>query len=202
MMNKKPKPQVASVRPHGYRRLLFSFLIAAGFVVVATIARMLLDPWLGNTLPFITYFAAIVAAAWFGRLGPSLFSVLLSCVAADWFFISPRYSLRASLEDASNWVGLVTFLSVGAIVAALGESLHRSRQLALAHREWLRVALNSIGDAVIATDAQSSVVLMNPIAEELTGWTTLEATGRPLAEVFKIINERTRQSLEDPSAKV
>ena len=164
--------------------------------------RFLLDPWLGNTLPFITYFAAIVAAAWFGRLGPSLFAVVLSCIAADWFFIPPRYSLRASFEDASDWVGLVTFLIVGAIVAALGESLHRSRQLAVAHREWLRVALNSIGDAVIATDAQGLVVLMNPIAEELTGWTAAEAAGRPLPEVFQIINERTRQPVEDPCGKV
>lgn len=202
MTNIKPTLQVAPVRSHGYRRQLLSYLIAAGFVAVATLARFLLDPWLGNTLPFITYFAAIVAAAWFGRLGPSLFAVVLSCIAADWFFISPRYSLRASFEDVSNWVGLVTFLIVGAIITALGESIHRSRQVAVAHREWLRVALNSIGDAVIATDAKSLVVLMNPIAEELTGWTIAEAVDRPLAEVFKIINERTRQSVEDPCAKV
>ena len=164
--------------------------------------RSLLDPWLGNTLPYITYFAAIVAAAWFGRLGPSLFAVVLSCIAADWFFIPPRYSLKVSYEDASDWVGLIAFLFVGAIVAALSESLHRARQLAVTRREWLHVALNSIGDAVIATDAQGLVVLMNPVAEELTGWTAAEAAGRRLPEVFHIINERTRQPVEDPCGKV
>ena len=133
-------------------KYLFSYLVAAGFVAAATLARTLIDPWLGDTLPFITYFAAIVAAAWFGRLGPSLFAVGLSSIAADWFFIPPRYSLKVSYADASNWVGLVAFLVVGAIVAALSESLHRARQLAFSRREWLHVALKSIGDAVIATD--------------------------------------------------
>ena len=68
--------------------------------------RSLLDPWLGNTLPYITYFAAIVAAAWFGRLGPSLFAVVLSCIAADWFFIPPRYSLKLSYDECRR-IGLV-----------------------------------------------------------------------------------------------
>jgi PAS domain S-box-containing protein len=184
------------------RKDLFSYLVAAGFVAAATLARWLLDPWLGDRLPFITYFAAIVAAAWLGRLGPSLLAVVLSCLAANWYFIPPRYSLRASFDDSDAWTGLIVFLVVGVIIAALSESLHRARQLALSRGEWLHVALNSIGDAVIATDAHGLVLLMNPIAEELTGWTTAEAKGRPLQDVFRIINERTRQPLEDPCDKV
>jgi PAS domain S-box-containing protein len=202
MTNINPMPQLAPGRSQDRRRRLVSYLVAAGLVAAATLVRSLLDPWLGNTLPFITYFAAIVAAAWFGRLGTSLFAVVLSCIAADWFFISPRYSLNVSYEDASQWVGLIAFLFVGAIVAALSESLHRSKQLAVARREWLHVALNSIGDAVIATDAQGFVVLMNPVAEKLSGWTAAEAAGRRLPEVFHIINERTRQPVEDPCGKV
>ena len=68
--------------------------------------------------------------------------------------------------------------------------------------EWLHVALKSIGDAVIATDAQGLVLLMNPVAEELTGWTAAEAKGQRLQDVFRIINERTRQPVEDPCGKV
>ncbi len=64
------------------------------------------------------------------------------------------------------------------------------------------VTLESIGDAVIATDNQSRVTFLNPVAEALTGWPRVEATGRPLAEVFHIINEETRQPVEDPAAKV
>ena len=59
--------------------------------------------------------------------------------------------------------------------------------------EKLAVTLNSIGDAVIATDAEGRVTLLNPLAERLTGWTQAEATGRPVDEIFHIINQETRQ---------
>src|SRR5271157_2392944 len=64
------------------------------------------------------------------------------------------------------------------------------------------VTLASIGDAVIATDDRARVTFLNPVAEALTGWPQAEATGRPLGEVFHIINEETRQPVEDPAAKV
>lgn len=187
--------------PPSYRRQLVAYLVAVGLVALATLVRFLLDPWLGDTLPYITYFPAIVAAAWFGRLGPGLCAVGLCCISADWFFIPPRYSFM-SFENAQEWLGLIIFLLVGSLIAVLGESLHRARQLALARQQWLHVALNSIGDAVIATDAVGQVMLMNPVAEQLTGWSAAEAMGRPLEEVFQIINERTRQPVEDPCRKV
>ncbi len=59
--------------------------------------------------------------------------------------------------------------------------------------EKLAVTLNSIGDAVIATDARARVTRMNPVAEQLTGWTQAAATGRPVDEIFHIINQETRQ---------
>ncbi len=58
--------------------------------------------------------------------------------------------------------------------------------------EKLGVTLNSIGDAVIATDAQARVMLLNPVAEQLTGWSQADASGRPVEEVFRIINQETR----------
>ncbi|MHB9102160.1 MAG: hybrid sensor histidine kinase/response regulator [Sulfuricella sp.] len=58
--------------------------------------------------------------------------------------------------------------------------------------ERLAVTLNSIGDAVIATDAKARVTLLNPLAERLTGWTQVSATGRPVDEIFHIINKETR----------
>lgn len=62
--------------------------------------------------------------------------------------------------------------------------------------------LQSIGDAVIVTDADTCVTRMNPVAETLTGWPLDEAAGRPLADVFHIVNEETRQLVESPAAKV
>jgi len=64
------------------------------------------------------------------------------------------------------------------------------------------VTLSSIGDAVIATDNTTRITFMNAVAEALTGWTQTEASGRPLVEVFRIFNERTGESAEDPATKV
>ena len=58
--------------------------------------------------------------------------------------------------------------------------------------EKLAVTLNSIGDGVIATDADGRLTLLNPVAEELTGWTQAEAAGRTVDEVFHFINQHTR----------
>ena len=64
--------------------------------------------------------------------------------------------------------------------------------------ELLRVTLHSIGDAVITTDAQSEVTWLNPAAERMTGWLASEAAGRPLTQVFHIVNEETRLPAENP----
>ena len=69
-------------------------------------------------------------------------------------------------------------------------------------RERLRVTLGSIGDAVIATDTEGRVTYLNPVAERLTGWPSAEAGGRPLQDVFPIINEESRQAVENPVARV
>lgn len=68
--------------------------------------------------------------------------------------------------------------------------------------ENLDITLKSIGDAVIATDAAGKVVRMNPVAEALTGWSLPDAAGRPLTEIFRIVNAQTRQTVVDPVAKV
>ncbi len=69
-------------------------------------------------------------------------------------------------------------------------------------REQLRVTLRSIGDGVITSDTDGRVVLLNKVAEELTGWTQEEAMGRPVEKVFYIINELTGEASENPVRKV
>jgi len=72
-----------------------------------------------------------------------------------------------------------------------------SNQL-LEQHDLLRVTLNSIADAVITTDAEGRINWLNPAAEILTGWPVHEAQGQPLANVFKVIIEETRESAPDP----
>lgn len=68
-------------------------------------------------------------------------------------------------------------------------------------RERLHVTLESIGDAVISTDAEGRVDYLNPVAERLIGWRTEEASHRTLSDVFRIVNEETRQSVENPALR-
>lgn len=71
-----------------------------------------------------------------------------------------------------------------------------------AEKERLAVTLRSIGDGVITTDTTGNIVMMNRIAEELTGWLHTEAQGQPLEKVFKVIDETTRKPCEDPIKSV
>lgn len=74
-------------------------------------------------------------------------------------------------------------------------ALTATTDLLASERELLRTTLQSIGDGMIATDTQGQINFLNVVAEKLTGWTTTNAKGRPLEEVFKIVDEQTRQSI-------
>ena len=98
---------------------------------------------------------------------------------------------------------LGTVLSAALLVFAfLLVSRDRSRRAKAAEqvqqeRERLMTTLLGIGDGVIVADAAGRVSLMNPVAQMLTGWGS-EAAGRPVAEVFPIVNEQTRREVENP----
>jgi len=78
----------------------------------------------------------------------------------------------------------------------------RATQLLQAIEEHYSTTLNSIGDAVLSTDINGLVVNINPRAESLCGWTNTEARGKPLSQVFNIINSETREAVSDPVQKV
>ena len=67
--------------------------------------------------------------------------------------------------------------------------------------DWLWVTLASIGDAVISTDGEGRVTFINRVAECLTGWTQDEALGRSLTDIFQILNEQSRQPVENPALR-
>ena len=97
-------------------------------------------------------------------------------------------------------LALFAWTTIGAVRRA-----DRDRNAALmelrGQREWLSTTLASIGDGVIATDPNGSVLLLNKIAEQLTGWPGAKARGRPIWEVFRVINENTRKPVDDPALK-
>jgi two-component system, NarL family, sensor histidine kinase EvgS len=101
-----------------------------------------------------------------------------------------------------------TLLSISLLVLCFGllqrELSERKKvQAALAKSEkWFSTTLDSIGDAVIATDMNGGVTFMNPVAQSLTGWSHAEATGKAMDLVFDIVNKETRRPVENPVKKV
>ncbi len=80
------------------------------------------------------------------------------------------------------------------------ESVLRASEEALfEEKERAQVTLNSIGDAVLTTDLAGNVTYLNLVAEAMTGWSRESAVGRPLAEVFRIIDGKTRESAPNPA---
>jgi PAS domain S-box-containing protein len=78
----------------------------------------------------------------------------------------------------------------------------RAAEELAAQKEWLQVTLQSIGDAVIATDREGRVMFLNHVAEKLTGFAAKEAEGAPIGDVFRVVNEETRKPVGDLPARI
>src|SRR6185436_15316039 len=137
---------------------------------------------------------AMIASAWYLGQGPGLLFAVVFEAMLDYFSTAP-VTMRSSVVIFNR---LVLFVSLVLFASSRRASEKRLRE----QREWLQVTLASIGDAVIATDVQGKVIFINPVAESLTGWSVSDATNRLLNEIFRIINEDTRESIESPFGTV
>ena len=87
-------------------------------------------------------------------------------------------------------------------VIEMGLYKHRAESALRASERQYATTLASIGDGVIATDRHAVVTFLNPVAERLTGWPTSDAVGAPITDVFRICNESTRATVENPVDRV
>ncbi|MCK9389947.1 MAG: response regulator [Syntrophales bacterium] len=114
------------------------------------------------------------------------------------FALSFAYLIyRETQQQLKNLVHLET-QHLLEIQEETNQQLHQANITLQVSEEKLAVTLNSIGDAVIATDIEERVTLLNPLAEQLTGWKRADAIGRPVDEIFHIINQETRQPATIP----
>jgi len=111
--------------------------------------------------------------------------------------------IAGDIPSAYSTQVLIVFGVMAALLTAalLGRGIIQGEKLLWASREHWRVTLASIGDAVITTDTEGRVVYLNPVAEQLTGWTGAEASGQTLEAVFHIINETTREPAANPARR-
>jgi PAS domain S-box-containing protein len=170
-------------------------LVLAGAVLL----RWLLDPLMGDSLPLVTLFGAVAGAVWLGGYRPALLVVIFGYLACAYLFIPPRGTV--ALTTYAAVVGFIAYLFTCSLIVGIGEAMRRAQARAGDRGEVLRVTLGSIGDAVITTDNEGRVTYLNPVAESLTGWTQHEARGITLDNVFRIVNEDTRNTVESPAIR-
>jgi PAS domain S-box-containing protein len=199
----------ASPEPEAWRR---SWLLRYGAAILAVVAitliRAALTPLIGPTnFPFTLYFCAVMFAAWFGGFRPAVVSIALSLLAGDWFFAAPHGTLRVSGRD--DQIAMLMVVLVGFGTGLLSRSQRsavdralRAEEAERAERRRFETTLSSIGDAVIATDAEGRVTFLNSVASALLKWPEAEARGELLEDVFRIVNEVTRTAVQSPVTQV
>ena len=203
--------------PPTYRSFLVRYGIAVTTIALATGIGLFLDPALGHHLFLTPFFVAILLTAWYGGLGPSLLAFALGLLAVILFLIPPFGIFAVQGLECQVRIGFYVIVGLGS--AFLIESLRAARRRAEAsavealakqkeleqeicdriqaqealreQREWWRVTLRSVADAVIVTDTQAQVVFMNAVAHAFTGWTENEARGRAVETVFHVVNENS-----------
>jgi PAS domain S-box-containing protein len=133
---------------------------------------------------------AMIASAWYLGLGPGLLLAIVLELTLD-YFTHPSPTFRSGIIVFNR---MVLFTSV----VWFASSRRTAQQRLLEQRESLRVTMTSIGDAVIATNDKGVITFINPVAEQLTGWTAAEAVVQPIDQIFKIISERSRGPIPSP----
>ncbi|WP_020475452.1 PAS domain S-box protein [Zavarzinella formosa] len=175
--------------PKPAKSWLLRYGCAVVSVVLATVARMLLDGVLGLQIPFATYFFAIMFTAWFGGFHPAMLAVTLAAPTAMYFFILPRGTFR--VDGWEEITGVIIFLSTGFGIAMLGGAMDFARQRAEASAEKQRrqaALVDQTDDAMLTWEWEGGISLWNRGAERLYGYLRSEAKGRISHELMKTKN--------------
>jgi len=112
----------------GGRSAVERYALTLAIVAAATALRVALDPVWGAGLPYITFYPAVMLAAWLGGLGPGLVATALSAVIADYLWIPPPFSF--AISSRPDALGLAVFLAMGALISLLNEGWYRSTRAA------------------------------------------------------------------------
>jgi PAS domain S-box-containing protein len=184
--------------PEVNRSPLLRYGAAILLVLAATAITWALQSEQART-PFAFYFIALVVATLYGGRGPGILAIALSASLSTYFILPPRFSFAVGREGL---IQLGVFFFVALVISSITERARRAESRARLSEDSLRITLESIGDAVIATDERGRVTYMNHVAQSLTGWKLSDAKGKELAEVFRIINEHSRAMVESPVDKV
>ncbi|MBE2260183.1 MAG: EAL domain-containing protein [Candidatus Accumulibacter sp.] len=143
-----------------------------------------------------------VVAAWHAAArAQEPFQAEVRCLREDGSVVWARLN-AAPLGDLGATQAQVQTVEDISVRKSMESVLQAAEEALFEERERARVTLNSIGDAVLTTDLLGNVSYLNLVAEAMTGWSREEALGRPLSEVFRIIDGTTRQAAANPVQRV
>jgi PAS domain S-box-containing protein len=199
------------------RRSLLRYGLSVAAIVLALLLRQAMQHYLGAGLPpYATFFPVVMVVAVVAGFRAGLLVTLVAALLTDYWILPPTG--RFAIERTVDLIGLVMFVGVGIGMSVFAEVFRRTRlraavyerELALREseaalhrsRERLRVTLSSIGDAVMSCDGKGRITFINPKAEELTGWKTEDASGKPIEEVLQVVDEDTGMRVEDIASRV
>lgn len=165
-------------------------------VVLSTLVRSAFNPIFGRRVAFITYFPALVFGAWVGGWPGGLGALLLSALAAIYFFISPSHAFI--ITSQSDQATLIVFIAVGLGISAISSAQHKAHReaveavrkaqqttQALQDSEARKAAvLEAALDCIITIDDGGLIVEFNPAAEKMFGYRAEEVVGRSVAETI------------------
>ncbi len=193
-----------------WERRLAAYLLAVVATAAAALLRGLLSRWLGYELPYITFFGAIMVAAWYGGWRPGILATALSALTTFVWFIDPA----APGLRTGDLIGLLLFGLIGALVSAASEQLHGARrQIEQQHRVLAREAqaradaeqgatserrvadraqtllaavVESTEDAILTKSLDGGILSWNAGAERMFGYGAEQVVGGPVTRLVPL----------------
>jgi diguanylate cyclase (GGDEF)-like protein/PAS domain S-box-containing protein len=191
--------------------VLFSlFIFACGTTHLISILTIWVPMyWLDATAKTLTAAFSGLTAVMLWRLIPVALKIPSISQLADTVMqleqqIQKRIKAEVALEDLNRNLERQVILRTEELTATnnrLVDEIERRKQTEeelFSQKQLAIVTLESIGDAVITTNMKSEVAYLNPVAERMTGWTKQDAIGKPILEVFRILNESSRKLASNP----
>ena len=156
--------------------------IATAAIASALALRLLLEPWLGPSVPFLQFFPAVLVAAWYGGLGPGALATGLGALIAMYFFLPPT---GLAVSGVGDWLSLTLFAATGVGISWVNHRLRHAEVaqraaalLATARAERLDAIINTTVDGIIVIGSSGKIEAFNRGAERLFGYSESEVLGR------------------------
>ena len=176
-----------------------AYLLAIAAVIAATVLRFLLDPWLGDSLPYVPMFGAVAAAVWLGGAGPGVLAAASGYVTCNYFFIEPRGEL--TLNGLTHLIGLAAYTLTCSLILWFGQAARRAHFRAIQdaseqrRREQektqqlltarlLSSIIESTDDAIVSKSLDGIIQSWNVGAERLFGYSAEQAIGRHISLII------------------